>query len=296
MSLVFLRRRRLGAGSTAGIIGALTNAQLVPEGETRVVRSWEAGDMASIRAEDVVVRWGCTAAIPTQPRHVSNSAESIHWCADKRAGRLAMQTADVPVPETWASETFRDTMLNLPHDAVVGHFVLRPAAHAQGLRLWSGDATAILAAMRANNLTTGGYVSRLIPKVAEYRVFCMLNRAVWVARKTPGNPDDVAWNVARGGRFDNVRWDEWPKAVIIAALQAAAVSGTEFCGVDVMVDAEGLPYVLEVNSAPSQTSPYRQQCVARALAYHYTQGWNRFPDVEDGPRRTYRSYIHPSLR
>lgn len=290
MSLVFLRRRRLGAGSTAGIIGALTSAQLVAEGETRVVRSWDAADMASIQADDVVVRWGCTAAIPTQPSHVSNSAESIHWCADKRAGRLAMQTAGVPVPETWDSAEF------LAAAREASSFIARPTHHAQGrnLLVFDGNRPEQLAEFVARH--GAGYVSRLISKVAEYRVFCMLNRAVWVARKTPGNPDDVAWNVARGGRFDNVRWDEWPKAVITAALQAAAVSGTEFCGVDVMVDAEGLPYVLEVNSAPSQTSPYRQQCVARALAYHYTQDWNRFPDVEDGPRRTYRSYIHPSLK
>lgn len=292
MSLVFLRRRRLGAGSTAGIIGALTNAQLIAEGETRVVRSWEAEDMASIRADDVVVRWGCTAAIPNQPSHVSNSAESIHWCADKRSGRWDMQIAGVPVPQTWLHYN------DVPDDIIREGVVMRPRTHSQGRQLYvcrtyneMHDAFHAL-----GNPTDAYYISSLIPKVAEYRVFCMLNRAVWVARKTPGNPDDVAWNVARGGRFDNVRWDEWPKAVIIAALQAAAVSGTEFCGVDVMVDAEGLPYVLEVNSAPSQTSPYRQQCVARAFAYHYTQGWNRFPDVEDGPRRTYRSYIHPSLR
>lgn len=291
MSLVFLRRRRLGAGSTSGITRALSQLGF---DDFRIARSWDTADMAAISANDVVVRWGCTATIPVRPQHVSNSADSIHWCANKRESRLQMQAGGVPVPETWAAEAFHaDVVRGLGYD---GQFVLRPLTHSQGRMLWVGDAQAIIEEMRRNPVTHAGYVSRLIPKVAEYRVFCMLNRAVWVARKTPGNPDDVAWNVARGGRFDNVRWDDWPKAVVVAALRAAAVSGTDFCGVDVMVDAAGAAYVLEVNSAPSQTSPYRQQCVARAMRYHHTNGFTRLDDVEDGPRRTYRSFIHPSLK
>lgn len=295
MSLVLLRRRRLGAGSTSGIVAAVLRDSLIPNGDVRVAKSWEPADMAAITADDVVVRWGCTANIPVNPRHVSNNANSIHWCANKRESRIQMQTAGVPVPETWFSEAFRvDVLQGLAAGA--GQFVLRPHTHSQGRMLWVGNAREVVEHMRRHPNTNAGYVSRLIPKVAEYRVFCMLNRAVWVARKTPGNPDQVAWNVAQGGRFDNVRWDDWPKAVVVAALRAAAVSGTEFCGVDVMVDGDGMPYVLEVNSAPSQTSPYRQQCVARAFAYHYTHGWDRLPDVEDGPRRTYRSFIHPALK
>ena len=124
-------------------------------------------------------------------------------------------------------------------------------------------------------------------------MFVCQNRAVWVAKKTPGNPDDVAWNVAQGGRFDNVRWGDWPMAVVVEAMKAAKVSGTDFCGVDVMVDADGNPYVLEVNSAPSQTSPYRQQCVAKAFDYIVTNGKQHFDDVENVQR--WRDAIHPAL-
>ena len=85
-------------------------------------------------------------------------------------------------------------------------------------------------------------------------------------------------------------------AVVKAALKAAKVSSCDFCGVDVMVDAEGNPYVLEVNSAPSQTSPYRQVCVAKAFDHIVQNGKDHFDDVQDGPRRTYKSYIHPALR
>ncbi len=139
----------------------------------------------------------------------------------------------------------------------------------------------------------GGYVSRLISKVAEYRVAVVQNRVAWVAQKTPGNPDDVAWNVAAGGRFDNVRWGEWPPFVIDAALAAAKVSGTDFCGVDVMVDADGTPYVLEVNSAPSLTSPYRQQSFAKCFDYIVRNGKAHFPDAQ---HFGWKDVIHPVLR
>ena len=102
--------------------------------------------------------------------------------------------------------------------------------------------------------------------------------------------------MARAGRFDNVRWGEWPTKVVDAALKAAKVGKLDFGGVDVMVDAEGKPYVLEVNSAPSQTSEYRQRCVAKCFDYIVTKGKEHFADVEYTPRRTWKSYIHPALR
>ncbi len=201
-----------------------------------------------------------------------------------------MQDAGVKVPETWAASSF----YNMRGAAYrIGEFVLRRDRHAQGKDLWVGNTETILDVIRRDTSLINGYVSRLVDKVAEYRVFVCQNRAVWVAKKTPGNPNDVAWNVAQGGRFDNVRWGDWPMAVVVEAMKAAKVSGTDFCGVDVMVDADGNPYVLEVNSAPSQTSPYRQQCVAKAFDYIVTNGKQHFDDVENAQR--WRDVIHPAL-
>lgn len=284
MSGIILRRRKLGRGSALGI------SQFSTKGIAQV-RNW-ADDFPD--GELTVFRWGCTSAVPDGSK-VVNSAEAIHWCSDKRQGRLDMQAAGVPVPQTWAAQDFL-RLCQYDNDYEGDTFVLRPSRHAQGRHLWHGDMDATEANIRN---APDGYVSVLIEKVAEYRVFVCQNRAVWVAKKTPGNPEQVAWNVAQGGRFDNVRWNDWPLPVIKAALAAAKVAaakGLTFCGVDVMVDEEGAPYVLEVNSAPSQTSEYRQRCVAKAFDYIIENGKEHFPDVADGPRRTYKSYIHPALR
>jgi glutathione synthase/RimK-type ligase-like ATP-grasp enzyme len=137
------------------------------------------------------------------------------------------------------------------------------------------------------------YISELINKVAEYRVAFVSGRVCWVANKTPGDPSSVAWNVAQGGRFDNVRWGEWPLRVVRVAREAFMLSGLDFGGVDVMTDADGQAYVLEINSAPSQTSPYRQECMAKCFDYIVTNGKGDLPITTE--RGGFRKFIHPAL-
>lgn len=285
MTAVILRRKKLGKGSSEGIANLSTTG-------IKVVRNWESGDWPD-PAPDMVIRWGCTSNTPNGARQkVLNTAEAIHWCSDKRQGRLDMQAAGVSVPETWTTEAFTaDFHQNLLDLTAGNQFVLRPARHAQGRWLSHGCAADIMCDIdRASYI--GGYVSRKIDKVAEYRVMVVQNRVAWVAKKTPGNPEDVAWNVARGGKFDNVRWGEWPMAAVRVALAAAKVSGCDFCGVDVMVDANANAYVLEINSAPSQTSPYRQQCLAKCFDYIVTNGKQHFPD---NVITSWKNAIHPAV-
>lgn len=297
MNAIILRRRKLGRDSAAGIEQFSTTG-------IRQVRNWVEGDWPEPQRLDthgplIIFRWGCTSNVPEGAR-VVNTAKAIHWCSDKRQGRLDMQAAGVPVPKTWDTNNLLcacEDGIDDPQyrDAIL---VFRPTAHAQGRNLFVGTMQEAYNDSRFwdDGVFAEGYASLLIGKVAEYRVFVCQNRAVWVAKKTPGNPDQVAWNVAQGGRFDNVRWGDWPLAVVKAALAAAKVSGTDFSGVDVMVDGEGNPYVLEVNSAPSQTSPYRQSCVAKAFDYIVRNGKEHFPDVADSASRTYKSYIHPAVQ
>lgn len=276
MNAIILRRRKLGRTSCREIAAAMQQA-------IEVVRNDK-----DIPAVKHVFRWGTTSNVPKcEGQIIYNSAASIHWCADKKASRLAMQDAGIPVPETWPADLFNFE----GDDDDGGEFVLRRARHAQGKDLWHGDAAKIHRDLERNNVYDG-YVSRLINKVAEYRVFVCQGRVVWVAQKKPGNPDQVAWNVAQGGEFSNVRWGEWHMPSCRAAILAALLSRTDFCGVDVMVDADGKPYVLEVNSAPSQTSPYRQSCVAKAFDYMIEKGKEIIPCEQF---KKWRDVAHPAI-
>ena len=129
--------------------------------------------------------------------------------------------------------------------------------------------------------------------MSEYRVFVVQGRVACVAQKTPANPDAVAWNVAKGGRFDNVRWNDWPLKAVRVAVEGFKLSSLDFGGVDVMVDAEGDATILEINSAPSLTSPYRQECMAKAFDYILENGKDRIHLIEE--RGGYLKFIHPAL-
>ena len=286
MTAIILRRRKLGRTSAREIAAKMQQP-------CKVVRNWRDRDWqgcGGLLGPLVVFRWGCTSSLGMLGSRftVVNPADRISWCSDKKQGRLDMQEAGVPVPKTFG------TLNDWARGRVKGNkYVLRPRQHAQGRNLCVASTLGDMADFV--NQHQDVYISELVNKVAEFRVFVCQNRVVWVAQKTPGNPEDVAWNVARGGRFDNVRWADWNTKVIDAALKASVVSGTDFCGVDVMVDAEGNAFVLEVNSAPSQTSPYRQASVAKAFDYIVQNGKRHFDKVEWNPSRTWKSYIHPAL-
>ena len=290
MRVVFLRRRKLGLTSCREIGRHMAEILKVP---VVIMRN---DKMLPLQEDDVLIRWGCTSSLLPSVWHRSlslNPVAAIHWCNDKAGSRMSLQARGVRTPVSWWEAEFeRDTE---GHSVPGDTYVLRPPTHSQGRHLYHGNRGYICNKIRERRSLglEAGYVSEYINKIAEYRVMVVAGLAVWVVRKTPANPEDIAWNVARGGRFDNVRWGEWPIAVVYEALRAAYESCTDFCGVDVMVDAEGTPYVLEVNSAPSHTSPYRQQATAKALA-HLIQTQVTYP-VPNGEALTWRDVIHPAL-
>lgn len=266
-----IRRRKLGFTSVKGI---------VEHSDTGI--KWSRSDQY-IPEDDMFIRWGCTCNLPGDPI-VVNSAKAIHRVADKRGFREILEEHEL-CPKTWFNQ-------EVPND--VDNVILRTRTHHQGKGLWVFDSKSLDLSIKMRELGVDGfYVSEIIDKVAEYRVFVVQGRAICVAQKTPGNPDDVAWNVAKGGRFDNVRWNIWPLKAVRMSIEAFSLSGLDFGGVDVMVDKEGECYVLEINSAPSLTSPYRQQCFAKAFDYIAENGAKPIPLVEE--RGGYLKFIHPAI-
>lgn len=281
---IILRRRKLGRGSAAGIKAVATSP-------FSVVRNWVDSDWPETQQPGeplFLFRWGCTSTVHNGLGEtvVVNTSAAIHWCSDKRQGRLDMQAAGVSVPETWTYNNF----IEFVEDEDDELYVLRPAQHAQGRNLLVLKSDEIRSLI--SPLYESGYVARLINKVAEYRVYVIQGRVACIASKTPADASAVAWNVAQGGRFDNVKWQHWPLAAIKEALAAAKVGRLDFCGVDVMMDAEGKAYVLEVNSAPSLTSPYRQSCFAKCFDYIINNGKAQLA-VDNVIN--WKSVIHPAI-
>lgn len=277
---IILRRRKLGRTSAKEIAkhipncAVVRNDQPVPNQALHVVET------------PYLFRWGTTSNVPAG-YDIINQAAAIHEVNDKSGFRMKlMQEAPDTIPATFLSfEDLHDSQTRFP-------VIVRPQRHAQGRNLYKCDnAVELEAAIR--RCGEGYYISQYIPKVAEYRVAVVSGRAVWVANKTPADPAAIAWNAARGGRFDNVNWGDWPLKAVKVAIQAFNVSGLDFGGVDIMVDAEGNCYVLEINSAPSLTSPYRQECMGKAFAYIVANGKERIPLTD--ARGGYKKFIHPAV-
>lgn len=282
MTVIILRRPKLG----------LSVKHLVEKSEMidKVVRN----DRRLPDDLSLVFRWGTTSNVDC--RNVVNTAEAIHRVNDK-AGfrRLLMNTwADAGAEgKPLCPYTYEDGDADL--DDIIGQLsrvIVRPRTHAQGKHVYLCNNQEELnrATQRCG---AGWYASEYINKVAEYRITFVQGRVVWVAQKTPGDPNAIAWNVARGGRFDNVRWDAWPLRAVRVARDAFVLSGLDFGAVDVMADRDGRPYVLEINSAPSQTSPYRQECMAKAFDYIVRNGKDSIPVIAE--RGGYKKFIHPAL-
>lgn len=293
MTAIILRRRKLGRTSA------------------REISNFSKTNILNIRNDqpfpdniDLVFRWGCTSNLPAGVK-VVNTAEAIHEVADKATFRKT--TADAGLaPKTWLSieDYYNWAFEHWDHmgpadDDLLGNedfnheLIVRRSTHHQGRYLDHCKTFKDLEKACKKYGEGNYYISEFVNKVAEYRVFIVQGRVVWVAEKTPANPNAVAWNVAQGGRFDNVRWDNWPLKAVRVAREAFLLTKLDFGGVDVMVDGDGSAYVLEINSAPSQTSPYRQECTAKAFDYIVEHGKERIPVIE--ARGDYKKFIHPGI-
>lgn len=286
---VILRRRKLGRTSCKEI-SRLSRTGIVS------VRN----DKPFPADHDIVFRWGTTSNLPYKPRITINESNAIHWVADKATSRKLMADAGLS-PKTWLDFNRFDED-EIIYDAEDGlaffsldedkSYIVRPSAHAQGRNVH--HCKSLSDVVEATDLYGKGnyYISEFIDKKSEFRVFVVSGRVACVAKKTPSDPSAIAWNVAQGGRFDNVRWGEWPIEAVRVAIEAFKLSGLDFGGVDVMVDADGKAYVLEINSAPSLTSPYRQECMAKCFDWIVEKGKMHFDDVVG---TTWRDYIHPAV-
>lgn len=266
-----LRRRKLGMSSAKGIqqfskenIGWYRNDKPAPK----------------MNKGEYLFRWGCTSNVPEGVK-VVNTAKAIHEVNNKREFRKVLDDNELS-PKTW---------FNVNDPTITYPCVVRKDYHAQGrnMHLCKNKAELLAACRKYARY----YITEYVDKVEEYRVAVVSGRAVWVAKKTPADPKALAWNVAKGGRFDNVRWGDWPLKAVKNAVEAFNLTTLDFGGVDVMIDKDGNATILEINSAPSLTSPYRQECMAKAFDYIVKNGTDRIPIIKE--KGGYLKFIHPAV-
>jgi glutathione synthase/RimK-type ligase-like ATP-grasp enzyme len=283
MKVAILRRRKLGMTSCKSI-------SQFGNHDYDVIRS-DKINRFNVNDYNLLIRWGCTSEFRSNIKTI-NKSKAIHIVNDKKRFRKICIENNISIPKTEFSENEEGIdLFNYP-------FIMRPRRHAQGKKLYfvTNDSEFSLA---LRNIGYDFYISEYIRKDAEIRVYCIGGYVVCVANKETENKNAIAWNHAQGeSSFKNIRWDNWNLNACLLALKAMKVSGLYFGGVDIMIKDDAI-YLLEINSACSLTSEYRQKCFAKAFDFT-ADIFNHTGDIIYNSLiperiRSYKNIIHPNI-
>ena len=202
---------------------------------------------------EIAIRWGGAELPDLDTPRTINRSEAIRAASSKIATFRRLADADVPIPRwtTKRSEAaeWETTVFGRTSEGFAG----------RGIHVYvQGD---------GHNLGTHDLYTEFIPNEREYRLHVVGGEVVSVQRKYCERPhlkgDGYLKNVAHGYVFKTPERD-LNQSRKDAAIKAVQSLGLDFGAVDMIVDAEGKEYVLEVNTAPS-LSPMRVDQYLAAL-------------------------------
>lgn len=241
-----------------------------------VVRS---GEDQHPKDPHLCIRFGCTSNVP-QGRNVLNKLKAMHETMNKGAFRRKLYKAGLTM-KTWNQD---DDDMGVVHDLPC---VIRPEHHLQGndFHLCT-TAAEYKAAVKASG--HGWYGASYIEKSAEYRINVLQGRALCVISKSAHDKTDLTW---RQGRTEVLYWSDWPLDGVEKAIKAQLLSGLDFAGVDVIADAKGNHYVLELNTCPFLEGNYQRQCFAKGFDWVVENHRDTIP-VKG---KDWKAFIHPAV-
>ncbi len=216
--------------------------------------------------EQVVLRLDVLHGLRELGVPVYNDARAIEKSVDKAMTSFLLHRAGVPTPPTWATEdsaTARRILIKTLSEGA--SLVAKPLFGSQGKGLQHLEEIPAEAPMDAGV----AYLQRWLPpggsRYLDWRVLVIGNRAVAAMRR-----ESRHWitNLAQGAKPRPVDIDDAENADLAYwAVLAARALGMDYAGVDVMRDAEGRPFVIEVNGVPAWRGLQRvtQASIADAL-------------------------------
>ncbi len=184
---------------------------------------------------------------------IFNKPSAVRKAVNKATAFTAWLAAGVPVPKFWLDS---NSVVRGERDIILVRTKLS-ASCGEG----------IIVVRPGEVLPTGHHLYvKYVSKLHEYRIHVVLGEAVLVQqkRKREGFEQDdnqsLIRNYDNGWVFavNNVTWQDsaTETKTKAAAIKAVAALGLDFGAVDIIVGKrDGLPYVLEVNTAPGIESP-----------------------------------------
>jgi tetrahydromethanopterin:alpha-L-glutamate ligase len=176
---------------------------------------------------------------------VYNDGRAIERTVDKAMTSFLLHQAHINTPPTWVCES-RHIAHEIMQNSVYEKLVIKPLFGSQGEGVRLVDSAKLPLPMDA--FVSGVFYMQKFVNAGhnnhDYRVFVVGNQAVAAMRRSG---DGWLHNVAQGAQCKAS--DEVD--VLELAIKAAQAIGIAYCGVDIIRDAEGQLWVLEVNSIPA---------------------------------------------
>jgi tetrahydromethanopterin:alpha-L-glutamate ligase len=201
--------------------------------------------------QQVIARLDVLHALKILGVMVYNDGRAVERTVDKAMTSFLLHTNGVPTPSTWVCESREEA-----HDIILREtsadkeLVIKPLFGSQGLGVRRLQHGASLPVPMEEHVDGVYYLQSYIDSGEnawhDYRVFVINGDAV-AAMMRHGS----GWvnNVAQGGRCESMIPAGEIAELAIAAAKAVDIN---YCGVDVIRDCEGRPFVLEVNSIPAR--------------------------------------------
>lgn len=213
-----------------------------------------------------VLPWGLT--IKTGINNVINTSVAISLLSDKPRFRKLLEPSEVRVPKTFYN--MLDACNYIQDNFGKTRLIGRQRYHFAARNFWVCETMAdISASDRAGCV----YWQELLPKDREFRIFVAFG-GVWVfMEKIVQDKAQPAWNHSKGAHFVTLKRTEWLSKACWYALKAQEISGIDIAAFDIILSG-GKLYLLEGNTAPAITGPYKQNLLEEIFMWvddTYTQ-------------------------
>lgn len=195
----------------------------------------------------VTMRLGILHALRELGVPVWNDARAVERCVDKSTTSFLIANAGLPTPATWCVESFPAARAIAQRELASGPLVLKPlfGSQGRGLKLIAHVDDLPLPEV----VTNVYYLQRFVGVERDgFRDMRLLVLKGQVVAAMVRHAESWITNVKQGGRPVAMVADPEVRAL---AQASARVVGADLAGVDIVRDASGRPFILEVNSMPA---------------------------------------------